>query len=79
MLVEAGIALGVGLTSRSSSLQAFGIESIIELIAGGVLLRRLVLEWRARRRSVIADEERIKRVERRASRIVGWALYALAS
>src|SRR5262249_46059367 len=66
------------LTSRSLSLQAFAIDSIIELVAGGVLLRRLVLEWRARRRLVAADEKRIERAERRASRLVGWALYALA-
>ena len=34
MLVEASIAITVGFTAHSVSLQGFGIDSIVELIAG---------------------------------------------
>lgn len=80
MIVEAAVALGVGFASHSVSLQSFGIDSVIELFTGGVVLWRLSVERQAR--LVGADGaalERIEGVERRASRLVGWALYALAA
>lgn len=46
MMIEASVALVVGYATRSVSLQGFGIDSIIELIAGSVLLWRLVIEQR---------------------------------
>lgn len=79
MVVEAAIALGAGLAARSASLEAFGIDSVIELVAGWALLRRLTFELRLRAGSAGADEQRVEAAERRASRIVGWALYALAA
>jgi divalent metal cation (Fe/Co/Zn/Cd) transporter len=45
---------------------------VIELIGGGVLLWRLRAEQRGQ------AGEALERTERRASRVVGWALYALA-
>jgi divalent metal cation (Fe/Co/Zn/Cd) transporter len=72
MVAEAAIALGAGFLAKSVSLESFGLDSVIELVGGGVLLWRLLAEQRG-----VAGEP-LERVERRASRIVGWALYALA-
>jgi divalent metal cation (Fe/Co/Zn/Cd) transporter len=41
MLVEAAVAIGAGIAARSVLLTAFGVDSIIELISGVVLYRRL--------------------------------------
>jgi hypothetical protein len=38
MLMEASVAISVGFASHSVSLQGFGMDSIVELMAGGVLL-----------------------------------------
>jgi divalent metal cation (Fe/Co/Zn/Cd) transporter len=43
MSIEAGVAIIVGFATRSVSLQGFGIDSIVELIAGGILLFGLVV------------------------------------
>jgi divalent metal cation (Fe/Co/Zn/Cd) transporter len=44
MVVEAGLAFGAGVLAHSLTLVAFGADSIIELIAGLVLLWRLTIE-----------------------------------
>ncbi|MHB1683636.1 MAG: cation diffusion facilitator family transporter [Bacilli bacterium] len=72
MVVEAGVALWAGLQAHSIVLIAFGADSIIELIAGFVLLWRLGLEMRG------ASLARVQRAERSASWIVGGALFLLA-
>jgi len=46
MVIEATIAITVGLLAHSVSLEGFGFDSIIELVAGGVLLWRLLREQR---------------------------------
>src|SRR5260370_35168259 len=46
MTIEASVALIVGFMTRSVSLQGFGIDSVIELLAGGMLLWRLLVEQR---------------------------------
>ena len=71
MVVEGAVAVGAGVIAHSVALTAFGFDGFIELFSAAVVLRR-VLE-----RS--ADEERgsLTGGERRASRLVGWALYAL--
>jgi len=73
MIAEASIALAAGFAAHSASLESFGLDSVIELIGGGVLLWRLSAEQRG-----VAGEA-LERAERHASRIVGWALYALAA
>lgn len=80
MLVEAAVALGAGFASHSVSLQSFGIDSLIEIFTGGVLLWRLSVE----QRMLLAGTEaaaagQIEVIERRASRLAGWALYGLAA
>ena len=72
MIVEAGVAIGAGLMAHSLSLVAFGTDSIIELIAGVVLLWRLIIEARG------ASLDRVKKAEKKASWIVGIALILLA-
>src|SRR5260370_7668323 len=46
MTIEASVAITVGFATRSVSLQGFGMDSIVELIAGGILLWRLLVEQR---------------------------------
>lgn len=72
MVIEAAIALGSGITAHSLSLVAFGADSIIELVAGGVLLWRLTMEARG------ASLTRVKKAERTSSWVVGTVLLLLA-
>lgn len=72
MTIEAAIAISVGFTTRSVSLQGFGLDSIVELIAGGILLWRLLVEQRG------GSLERIEQAERRASWVTAISLFALA-
>lgn len=72
MLIEAGVALTSGFATRSVSLEGFGIDSIIELIAGGILLWRLLIEQRG------GSIERVERAERRAAWVTALSLFALA-
>lgn len=72
MTIEAGVAISVGFATRSVSLQGFGIDSIVELIAGSVLLWRLLVEQRG------GSVERIEHAERRASWVTAFSLIALA-
>ena len=72
MIIEAGVAIGAGLIAHSLTLVAFGADSIIELIAGVVLLWRLLIEVKG------ASMERVKQAEKTASWVVGIALMLLA-
>ncbi len=72
MVVEASVALSVGFATRSVSLQGFGLDSIVELIAGGILLWRLLVEQGGN------SLERVEVAERRASWVTAISLFALA-
>ena len=72
MTVEARIAITVGYMTRSVSLQGFGIDSVIELIAGGILLWRLLVEQRG------GTTDAIEQAERRAAWVTALSLFALA-
>src|SRR5437764_194274 len=72
MTIEASVALIVGFTTRSVSLQGFGIDSVIELVAGGILLWRLTVEQRG------GTLDRIEQAERRASWVTAISLFALS-
>src|SRR2546421_3265830 len=72
MVIEACIAITAGFATHSVSLQGFGIDSIIELIAGGVLLWRLLVEQGGGTTAVV------ERAERRAAWITAISLFALA-
>src|SRR6266480_1440229 len=63
MTIEGAAALLLGWASKSLLLEAFGIDSVIELFSGFVLLWRLRVET-----SGLASAERAEEVERRAAR-----------
>jgi divalent metal cation (Fe/Co/Zn/Cd) transporter len=73
MAIEAAVAIGSGFIAHSLSLVAFGADSVIELIAGGVLLWRLTMEAHG------ASLTRVKRAENISSWVVGMALLLLAA
>lgn len=68
MTIEAAIAISVGFLTRSVSLQGFGLDSIVELLAGGILLWRLLIEQRG------GSHTRIEGAERRASWVTALSL-----
>jgi divalent metal cation (Fe/Co/Zn/Cd) transporter len=71
MTVEAAVAIGAGVAAHSLVLEAFGADSIIELLSAGVLVWRLRVELRN-------EASFPESVERRASRIGGFLLFALS-
>jgi len=73
MSIEAIVALTTGFVTKSISLEGFGIDSIIELIAGGLLLWRLLVESRG------GSKERIERAERLAAWLTAIGLFMLAT
>jgi divalent metal cation (Fe/Co/Zn/Cd) transporter len=72
-VIEAVVALWFGASAESIALLGFGLDSVIECAAAGVLLWRLSLEARG------ADPERLERAERRVHRFVGATFLALAA
>jgi divalent metal cation (Fe/Co/Zn/Cd) transporter len=70
--LEALIALWAGVRADSIALVGFGFDSVIELLAAGVLLWRLSVEARG------ADPETIETSERRVHLFVGITFIALA-
>ncbi len=74
MTIEGAASLLLSWASKSLLLEAFGIDSIIELFSASVLLWRLRIEASGR-----ADEARVEAVEHRASRLVGYTLYFLVA
>jgi divalent metal cation (Fe/Co/Zn/Cd) transporter len=71
MVVEAALALGAGVAARSVLLTAFGFDSVVELLSGVVLLRRLSVEAQG------ADLENVERLEKKTARISGVLLVLL--
>ena len=72
MTIEGAASLLLGWASKSLLLEAFGIDSIVELFSAGVLLWRLRVEA-----SGATTLQHVDLVERRAARLVGYSLYAL--
>ncbi|HSJ15179.1 MAG TPA: cation transporter [Longimicrobiales bacterium] len=72
-LLEAGLAIGAGVAARSIALVGFGLDSVIELAAGLVVLRRLRVEARGGSGPALA------RTERRVHRFVGVTFLLLAA
>jgi divalent metal cation (Fe/Co/Zn/Cd) transporter len=71
MVVEAAVSIGAGILAGSALLIAFGLDSVIELVSGAILLWRLLVEARG------DDAEHIERAERRAAWVVFVALALL--
>src|SRR5881398_1020226 len=74
MTIEGAASLLLGWASKSLLLEAFGIDSVIELFSAAVLLWRLRVEA-----SGTATAERVNLVEHRAARLVGYSLYVLVA
>jgi len=66
-MFEAAVAIGAGVFARSTALLGFGIDSLIELVSGSVLL------WRLR------HGEKGERREQQARKLVGVSLLVLAA
>ena len=71
MVAESTLAIGAGVAARSVLLTAFGVDSVVELLSGLVLLRRLSVEARG------AKVEQVERLERKTARISGVLLVFL--
>ena len=72
MVIEAAVAIWSGYIAHSITLLAFGLDSVIELISASVLVWRLNVELR---HGQAFSED----AERRASKIGGALLFALAA
>ncbi|HLZ20954.1 MAG TPA: cation transporter [Ktedonobacterales bacterium] len=71
MVVEAVVSIGAGVLAGSLLLIAFGLDSVIELVSGGILLWRLSVEARG------STLERVERAEHRAAWVVAVSLALL--
>jgi divalent metal cation (Fe/Co/Zn/Cd) transporter len=71
MVIEATIAIIAGIAARSVALTSFGVDSGVELFSSAVVLHRLLQRTGSEERGSLSGGER------RASRLVGYALYAL--
>lgn len=73
MIAEGAVGVGAGVAAHSVALTAFGVDSFVELFSSIVVLRRLLERTET--------EERGSRNpgERNASKLVGYALYALVA
>jgi divalent metal cation (Fe/Co/Zn/Cd) transporter len=64
MVVEAVVSSGAGVLAGSALLTAFGLDSVVELISGAILLWRLLVEARGE------DAEYVEQAERRSAWVV---------
>jgi divalent metal cation (Fe/Co/Zn/Cd) transporter len=69
-VVEAGVALWSGIVAGSVALLAYGLDAIIELFAGAVLIWRLSREWEEREEGT---------AEKKALRLVGITFFVLSA
>ena len=69
-LLEAAVALWSGIGAGSVALIGFGLDSILELAAGGILIWRLQTKWE--------DDEDESAAERKAHKFVGITFFVLA-
>src|SRR5229473_6215731 len=71
MVIEGATAIGAGIAAHSVALTAFGVDSGIELFSSAVVLRRLL------QRSESEESGSMTGGERKATKLVGFALYVL--
>ena len=68
MVIEMAVSIGAGIAAGSILLTAFGIDSLIELVSGGILLWRLIVESQG------GDVDRVEQAEHRAAWVVAVTL-----
>lgn len=61
MILEAGLALWAGIAAHSALLAAFGLDSVIELFSGAIVLWRLQVEAKG------SDPGQVEKAEKRAA------------
>lgn len=71
--LEAVVAIGAGLVAGSIALIGFGLDSVIEIGSGAILL------WRLRAELIGADSDASERAERRALFAVGVSFFLLGA
>ena len=71
MVIEGAVAIAAGIAARSVALTAFGVDSGVELFSSVVVLRRLLQRTESDERGSMTGGER------KATRLVGVALYGL--
>jgi divalent metal cation (Fe/Co/Zn/Cd) transporter len=71
MIAESAIAIAAGVAARSVLLTAFGVDSVVELLSGIVLLRRLLVEAQD------AGLERVEQLEKLTARVSAALLFVL--
>lgn len=72
MVMEGAVSIGAGLVAGSVLLSAFGLDSLIELASGAILLWRLLVEARG------GSRHGVERAEHAAVWVVGIALALLS-
>jgi divalent metal cation (Fe/Co/Zn/Cd) transporter len=72
MTIEMAVAISAGVVARSVLLTAFGMDSLIELISGGILLWRFQVESRG------GNSQSVEHAENRAAWIVAISLGLLS-
>jgi len=68
-LLEGGISVSAGVIAGSLSLVGFGVDSLIELVSGLAMLRRIKVDHRIEQR---------ERNEKLTLKFIGWCFMALA-
>lgn len=71
-IIEGVLSIAVGAASESVALVGFGLDSAVETLSGAMMI------WRFRNYDTISEEEE-ERVERRATRLVGYTFIILAA
>ena len=72
-IIEGAVAVGAAVASGSVALLGFGIDSFVETASAAVLI------WRLRAEDARMPQEEVERIDRRAHRLVGASLFALAA
>lgn len=70
-IIEGVASIIAGVLAGSVALIGFGLDSFIESLSGGVMI------WRFRKHGQLSEEEEEK-IERNATRLVGWTFFILA-
>jgi len=71
-ILEGIISIFAGLLAGSIALVGFGSDSFVESLSGGVMI------WRFRKHGKISEEEEEK-VEKKATRLVGYTFFILGA
>jgi divalent metal cation (Fe/Co/Zn/Cd) transporter len=71
--IEAAVAIAAGIAAGSLALIAFGLDSVIEIVAGAAVL------WRLKRELADGGGRGHMYLERRALKVVGLTFFALAA